>query len=292
MPHESAARHSTNLPHALFGYKVNRRLGEGAGSRLFAVTDPASGQSFALKHVVRESDKDVRFIEQLENEFAVSQKFSHPALRRSVGTKTVRSLLFRPTEAMLLMEMFDGVPLEQTRDRSVRTTVKIFILVGNALHALHQCGYVHCDLKPSNILVNDREVKLIDFGQACPIGTAKPRIQGTPDYIAPEQVRCQPCTVQTDVFNFGATLYWALTGTTMPTLFTLKKGENSFLSDSLMKTPATLNLQVPEALSNLVMDCVRTTAARRPASMADVVVKLEAIRVMLRRQANATALAS
>jgi len=44
---------------------------------------------------------------------------------------------------------------------------------------------------------------VIDFGQACPIGTRKPRIQGTPDYIAPEQVRCEQVTAATDVYNFG-----------------------------------------------------------------------------------------
>ena len=77
------------------------------------------------------------------------------------------------------------------------------------------------------------EVKVIDFGQSCRIGTVKERIQGTPDYIAPEQVARRPITSQTDVFNLGATLYWALTGQDIPTLYTVnKKGENSFLLDS------------------------------------------------------------
>ena len=82
---------------------------------------------------------------------------------------------------------------------------------------MHQMGYVHCDIKPNNILRNDKgEVKVIDFGQSCKIGTVKERIQGTPDYIAPEQVARRPITVQTDVFNLGATLYWALTGKAHP----------------------------------------------------------------------------
>jgi serine/threonine protein kinase len=63
-------------------------------------------------------------------------------------------------------------------------------------------------------------VKVIDLGQACAIGTAKSRIQGTPDYIAPEQVKCAAVTPQTDIYNLGATLYWALTGTHIPTLYT------------------------------------------------------------------------
>ena len=92
--------------------------------------------------------------------------------------------------------------------------------------ALHHLRYLHCDLKPSNILrLADGKVKLIDFGQACLNGTTKKRVQGTPDYIAPEQVRCKPLNYYTDVYGFGATLYWALTSQKVPTLYTVKKSE-------------------------------------------------------------------
>src|SRR5438309_1276541 len=87
--------------------------------------------------------------------------------------------------------------------------------------------YVVSDLKTNNILVGpDGKVKVIDFGQACKTGTCKERIQGTPDYIAPEQVKREAVTFRTDVFNFGATMYWTVTGQKIPTLFTLKKDEN------------------------------------------------------------------
>src|SRR5207248_1366007 len=123
----------------------------------------------------------------------------------------------------------------------------------------------------------------IDLGQAAKVGTAKSRIQGTPDYIAPEQVKCLPVTERTDVFNFGATMYWALSGRKMPTLFTLKKGENSFLVDSQIAAPHQLNPTVPENLSNLVMECVRTNPAKRPADMTELVRRLEIIEHAMRR---------
>ncbi len=86
-----------------------------------------------------------------------------------------------------------------------------FIQTAHALQSLHAGGFIHCDLKPANILRSiTGETKVIDLGQACVIGARKPRIQGTPDFIAPEQVKCEPLSPRTDVFNFGATLYWSL----------------------------------------------------------------------------------
>ncbi len=72
--------------------------------------------------------------------------------------------------------------------------------------------------------------------------------------------------MQTDIFNFGATMYWALCGKTIPTLYTVnKKGDNSLLSHELMQTPADLNPTVPPAApSNLVMECVATNPKKPP----------------------------
>jgi serine/threonine-protein kinase len=276
---------SASVPKALFGYDVLDYLGEGAGSNIYAVSKPETGQIYALKHVKRVNEKDVRFIEQLENEFAVSKKFNHPGLRRYIDVKVLYTLLRKPTEAALVMELFDGIPLDAANVRDVGQTVDVFIQVADALDAMHAHGYVHCDLKPNNILIDSNgKAKVIDFGQACPVGTAKKRIQGTPDFIAPEQVKCDPVTIRTDVFNFGATLYWALAGRGLPTLFTIKKSENSFLFDDIMPTPASLNPRVPESLSNLVMECVKTNPAKRPADLKEVARRLEIIRHSMRKR--------
>jgi serine/threonine-protein kinase len=139
-------------------------------------------------------------------------------------------------------------------------------------------GYVHCDLKPNNILVSaEGNVKVIDLGQACPIGEVKERIQGTPDFIAPEQVKRGPVSVQTDVFNLGATFYFLLSGKKLPTLFTVRKSENSFIMSDAIPSPAQINPRVPENLSNLVMECVQTNPARRPGDMAQLGKRLEVV---------------
>jgi len=273
------------IPRSLFGYEVVGFIGEGAGSRIFAAAHPLTKQIYALKYVVPRTEKELRFVEQLEAEYEVGRQVKHPGLRRSLELKVSRSLFRKVTEAGLVMELFGGVSLEARLPTSLTHLVEVFIQTADALHSLHSLGYVHCDLKPNNILVDAaRHAKVIDLGQAAKIGTAKSRIQGTPDYIAPEQVKCLPVTVQTDVFNLGATMYWSLCGKKLPTLYNIKKTENSFLVDTAITTPRDCNNLVPEQLSNLVMECVRTNPVRRPADMAELSRRLEIILHVMRKE--------
>lgn len=272
------------MPSQLFGYEVLDFVGEGAGSVIYVVAHSESRQVYALKHVVRRKDKDERFFQQLQTEYEVGRRFSHTALRRSIDYKDNRTLLRKPTEAALVMELFDGVPLDASRPNTLSQIADCFLQVAGGLSALHSMGYVHCDLKPANILRGaDGQVKIIDFGQASPIDSIKQRVQGTPDFIAPEQVKCQPVTPRTDIFNFGATMYWTLTGRPIPTLYTIARSENSFLIDEQIASPRQINPTVPEPMSNLVMDCVRSNPMRRPGDMKELISRLEVIQHVIGR---------
>ena len=275
----------------LLNFEVLERLGEGARSTIYAVMDPLTRQTFALKHVIRSDPKDIRFIEQMESEYAISKQFTHPNLRRSYDLKINKSMLLKVTEAFLIMELFVGKALDVFIPVGLVEIIDAFIQTAHGLKAMHVMGYAHCDIKPNNILRDDQgRIKVIDFGQSAKIGTIKERIQGTPDFIAPEQVARRPISVQTDVFNLGATLYWALTGKHIPTLYTVnKKGENSFLLDTRIDSPQDLNPRVPNALSNLVMECIATKPQKRPADMDQVVTRLELAKHVLTRSTDTTA---
>src|SRR3954470_14607058 len=275
----------------LLHYDVIERLGEGARSVIYAVSDPTTKQLYALKHVVRSDQKDLRFVEQMEAEFAISRQFVHPNLRRTFELKILKKMMMKVTEAFLLMELVDGKALDVRPPKSILETIDIFVQVAQGLQAMHTLGYVHCDIKPNNILRSDTgKVKIIDFGQSCTIGTIKERIQGTPDYIAPEQVKRKPVSHKTDIFNFGATMYWALTGKNIPTLYTVTKGEHSFLVDDRIETVQDLNASVPPALSNLVMECISSKPEKRPAGMDQVINRLElAKHILTKPQAPAAA---
>ncbi len=263
---------------SLFGYPLLGAIGEGAGSHIYLVRDPSTGRKLALKHVVRKSDKDVRFIDQLVNEWEVGSKIKHPGVRRLVAMKLERSLLRRIIAAGLVMELFEGESLERKFPSDPIEQIDTFIRTAEALAAMHSAGFIHCDLKPANILRKaNGEVCVIDLGQACTIGAQKERIQGTPDFISPEQVKLLPLDGRTDIYNLGATMYACLAGQKMPTLYTIKKGENSFLVDAFVKSPRDHNASVPEPLSAFVMECVRTNRDRRPADMKAVIQRLQAI---------------
>jgi serine/threonine-protein kinase len=142
---------------------------------------------------------------------------------------------------------------------------------------MHEKGYVHCDIKPNNILFNSKGgIKIIDLGQSCRLGQIKKRIQGTPDYIAPEQVRREHLSHRTDIFNLGATMYWALTGKNVPTLIP-KKNEFGITVEaaSSFKSPHELYPKIPMALSDVVMQCVKEKPADRPSNMLEVTGRLD-----------------
>ena len=264
-----------SLPQSLFGYDVVSKLGEGAASKLYVVTD-ASNQLYALKHVIRETEKHDRFIQQVVNEYEVGKAFRHPLLRRVIDLKLNRRMLSKPTEAALVLELIDGTPLDDRPPTSMSVFFHLFRQTAVALSAIHYQRIVHCDVKPHNMLrCGDDTLKMIDFGQACPFGTSKPRVQGTPDYIAPEQVKCRPVDQRTDIYNFGATLYWALTGRRVPTYITVEKTERHIVKKQRFPSPRELNPGVTETLSEFIMKCLRYYPDDRPDNMAIVLKTLE-----------------
>jgi len=268
-------------------YQVLDYLGQGARSNILLVSDGQNGQKYALKRVFKRTSHDQRFIEQTETEYEVSRHFTHPALRKSYAIRRIRRWL-RLVEVQLLMEYFAGRNLEEFVFPDLKQLVAIFTKVADGLHALHQMGYVHADVKPNNILVDGEtgQVKLIDFGHSCPLGTIKKRIQGTPDYIAPEQVRRLPLDQRTDVFNLGATMYYMLTRKPWPTLVPGKQwrpGQRLMHGEQAVRPPHEIDEQVPLALSRLVMDCCQDRQQDRPADMRQVLARLDVVMQLLEK---------
>jgi serine/threonine protein kinase len=270
---------------AIGKFDVLGPLGTGAGSTVLKVRRHEDRKVYALKVVKVGSADDLKYVEQVEHEYAVSRAFDHPHLCKIFDVEVEKSFLGKPQGAKLLVEYVDGKPLAELSQMSLGKLLVVFAKTASALAHMHSVGVYHADVKPENILVTaEGDVRLIDFGVAWRRGEDKGRIQGTLDYLAPEQARKKIANAKTDVFNFGATMYRMLAGCAVPSAM-IEKGSSKFgRIDDLIRPIVDLNPKVPQEVDDLVRRCLRFRPEDRPGSMKEVFRALKDI--AQRRQAE------
>lgn len=279
---EGFAQMTLDIPN----YRIVEKLGTGASSRIFRARSMRSGKDYAVKVVKVNSPEDNTIIELMKAEHTIGSAIDHPVLRKVYELRLIRQRL-RVRGALLFMEYVDGVTMgDREFERPLEEIVPMFMKVAEGLHAMHQAGFVHADLKPTNIIVTpDEQVKLIDFGQSHTINEAKARIQGTVDFMAPEQVQKKVLDARTDVFGFGATIYRAVTGRSVPTEMNqtvnmaapiLRRLEQDEESDDVDR-------DLPISLKRLITDCCATEPSDRPRDMMAVHNRLSLVHSSLTR---------
>jgi serine/threonine-protein kinase len=260
------------------GFRIMSEIGRGAASIIYLVQHDKTKQVWALKHVEKSNPKEQRFLDQAANEYKIAQELDHIGIR-AIPRLIKKGSLLNVRELYLVMELVDGQSLEIHPPKTFEEGVNIFKQTARALAHMHARGWVHADMKPNNIVVSDDgQAKIIDLGQSCRVGTIKERIQGTPDYIAPEQVHRREITPKTDIYNLGATMYWTLTRQHIPTALAMGDSLVGSLDDNLIEKPkpaSALNARINDKLNELIMQCVEIDPARRPASMDLVADRLE-----------------
>lgn len=273
---------SANLQ--LPGYEIATQIGRGAGATINLAYERGTRRAVAIKHVICRSADDVRFISQAETEYKVASQVDHPHVRKCYDIIRSRRWL-KTRELFLIMEYVDGVRLEDRCPDQLYQIVSIFIHVAQGLHAMHMAGYAHADIKPRNILLGrNGDVKIIDFGQSCPLGHRKTRLQGTPDFMAPEQVERRKIDHRTDIFNVGATMYWVVTGKWFKTLMPSAPAASRKIEIEAQRgsvPPHELNPRIPLSLSKLIMECCETSPELRPQDMRKVASRLEVVQHLL-----------
>ena len=253
-------------------YRVVGPLGTGAGSTILQIADRTrGGKRFALKVVKRQDSDDDIYITQALTEFEAAKKLNHPSIARVYDCRTKKSLFFKVVSVELLVEMVDGKTLDEIEAPTMSQLVLIFAQVADALVHMHRRGVLHADLKPSNIMVTtEGRVKLIDFGTAWVKGEEKNRIQGTPQYIAPETVADKVVTEKTDIYNFGATMYRMFTGR-----YANAKGPRiGDAAKAKITPPSEINPKIPSGLNEVILGCLLLNPSRRPEGMFAVRQKL------------------
>lgn len=252
-------------------YHVIGTLGKGAGSTIMKVRREADGRVYALKVIQLRGGDDRRYFDQAHHEYEIARGLRHPHIRAVYRFEKQHKLLFL-SGARVLMEYVDGQPLTPGSGLPLVRLLAVFFKVADGLAYLHGRGVFHADIKPENILVsaNTRDVKIIDLGLAWRRGEPKDRVQGTLEFLAPEQANDKLVNEETDIFNLGATMYRLLTGHPVPSQLRDPLLASMEGMDALVRPPSQFNPGVPEDLDALVRASVRRDPGQRPASMAEV----------------------
>lgn len=254
-------------------FDVLGTLGYGAHSTILHIRRAADQRPYALKVVPIAGPDDRKFLDQAKHEFRVGQMLQHPNLIRIYACETTRDWLFRVRKAQVLIEYVAGKTLDQWPRLTNARLVDAFEKIASGLVHMHRRGVCHADLKPNNILLSRTgDLKVIDFGLAWIKGEPKGRVQGTPEYIAPEQAKESVVTEQTDVYNFGATAYRLLTGKLPPSV--LIPGMTRKVFAEMLQPAIELMPNAPPALCDLIHRCLGYKPDHRPQRMIEVHAEL------------------
>ena len=264
-------------------FRVVKPLGTGAGSSVFQINDTKKGGYYALKIVKRMTADDDIYVSQAIQEAEVGPKLNHPSLMKILDHRVTRSWTLKVSKVELLMEYVDGRTLDELEMPERGQLVLMFVNVASALNHMHRRGVYHGDLKPGNIMLSKAgEVKVIDFGTAWVKGEEKERIQGTPQYMAPEQARDKVVNEKTDIYNLGATMYRMFTGHFVNASGLPGDDAASIGPRGKVRAPIKLDPKIPPALNEVIMACLQPNPEARPAGAFDVEQKLKAIAESLR----------
>src|SRR5713226_928269 len=261
-------------------FLVLGNLGMGANSSILHIRRNADSKQYALKVIPITGPEDFKFLTQGQHEFRIARLLDHRNLIKIHTLEAQRDWLFRTRKVLLLIEYVNGQTLDTIKQLPLPKLVQILAQVSAGMAHMHTQGVFHADLKPNNILLSrSGEVKIIDYGLAWVKGESKGRVQGTPEYMAPEQAKKMIVNEQTDIYNLGATMYRLVTWRLPP---------NSVLEDDALRLPSQkrdkllkpveeLNPAAPPELCELIHKCLEVKSSRRPERMSDVQETLEAL---------------
>jgi serine/threonine protein kinase len=257
-------------------FLVLGNLGMGANSSILHIRRASDSKQYALKVIPITGPEDNKFLTQGEHEFEISQKLHHRNLIKIHALEIQRDWLFRIRKMLLLIEYVNGQTLDTIKQLPLPKLVQIFAQVAAGMDHMHQQGVFHADIKPNNILLSrSGEVKVIDYGLAWIKGTSKERVQGTPEYMAPEQATKRIVTERTDIYNLGATMYRLVTWRLPPNYVTGNLGGQ--VKELRIKPVEEGNPEAPPELSRLIHQCLEFKSDRRPESMSEVKEQLESL---------------
>lgn len=262
-------------------YRLDERIATGGMGDVWRATDLVLGRQVAVKILLPALLTDPDFLTRFRAEARMMAAVRHPGIVQVYDTGE-DAVAGGGRAVYLVMEYVDGKPLSSRINATGRLaaaeTMSIVAQVAEALHAAHERGIVHRDVKPSNVLVQpDGTVVLVDFGVARSTAvtsiTSPNAVPGTALYMAPEQAAGRPVSAATDVYALGVVAYHCVAG------HTPFSGENALevavkhLNDELPPLPA----DVPRPVAEVIERALAKDAADRFPSARDFAAAARAV---------------
>jgi serine/threonine protein kinase len=268
------------------GFRYVRTVHPGATSVVLEVVQESTGKRFALKQLLESRADDSSERKAFEFEARLGMQLRHPNLIH------VHEYFRDPVQPYFIMDLFPSYHLKLPIARPsvypmpLAQLHRIISQAAAGLSYVHQKGWVHRDIKPENILVNKSgETRLIDFALAMRpfnalkklLGSKAPR-QGTPSYMAPEQIRCEPPTPSADIYSFGITCYELACG--RPPFRANSTSE--LLNKHLSERPLPLtshNKSVTPEFNDLVVQMLQKSPAARVPDFQEFLARFRRIKI-------------
>ncbi|TWU50489.1 Serine/threonine-protein kinase PknH [Rubripirellula tenax] len=194
-------------------YRIVSMLGRGGMGEVYRAEDIRLGHTVALKFLPVERAGNQRHLEYLYKEVRLSQRLTNPHICR------VHDLVEVDGQHCLSMEYIEGEDLKSLLRRvgplPEPKALELAHQICDGLHAAHQVGVLHRDLKSANVMIDERgRARIADFGLAREKNLIDPNegLTGSPNYMAPEQMARNETSVQSDLFSLGLILFEVLTG--------------------------------------------------------------------------------
>jgi hypothetical protein len=256
-------------------YRIVGLLGRGGMGEVYRAEDLKLEQPVALKFLPEALAKDGAALARFHREVRIARQISHRNVCRVYNIIEYKGWHF------ILMEFVKGEELSSVLKRFGRLpadkATEIARQICAGLAAAHEVGVVHRDLKPGNIMIDEKgDVRITDFGLAGLMeefggGVA---LEGTPEYMSPEQLAGRELSVRSDIYSLGLVLYELYTGRkafsagTLTDLLRLRKTE------SLPESPSSVVRDLDPLVERVIERCLAVEPKDRPASALQVAAAL------------------
>lgn len=259
-------------------FEITDVIAKSGMASLFKANDRKTGAAVAIKVPLLQIESDPAGFDRFRREEEIGLQLNHPYILKFIPVE-------KKSRPYLVMEYLEGQTLSELL-RSVKPlpepdAVKIASRICEALDYMHKNGVIHRDLKPQNIMLcNDGSIRIMDFGIARAQGARRLTFvgftptMGTPDYMAPEQVRGSRGDERTDIYSLGAILYEMVTGE--PPF----GGDSAYVIMNARVTgdpvaPRKLNAKLTPVLEEIVLHAMERDPKRRFQSAAEMKRELD-----------------